>query len=461
MIGLVILALGAFFLWQGRKLAVRLRRSLHVMSWETPARGIDAGSGHFVVTVILTASLAYLSYVDPSSGLLCGGVMVAYGLAAPFAVRRLFALQRQAALARAAASQEFSEADFGFFLSAPDLKTPWHFQMWEEHLHSSGRKVIFFTTERRHFNYVRKHGRTPAVLTYGANAITSFCSSPTTIRAMFYANNSYVNGWVIKAMTSVEHIQLLHGDSDKPPSYNPVARMYDKLFVAGRMAIDRYSRHGVTIPDERFEIVGRPQVSAIRQVGDPRKTIVYMPTWRGFYSDTQFSSLDRGGEIIEMILGQDQPVEILFKSHPMSRKDPKWAEFRAEIQQALGARRENGNSGKFAPETMDPFDAYNAADVLICDISSVMIDFLYSGKPLCVIDPIGFSEEELKEFPSLESAYRIKSDLTNLVEVVQQALNSDPLKPKRLEVRDYAFGDLELEAGQAFTRAIEKLVVAT
>jgi hypothetical protein len=78
-----------------------------------------------------------------------------------------------------------------------------------------------------------------------------------------------------------------------------------------------------------------------------------------------------------------------------------------------------------------------------------------------VIDPIGFSEEELKEFPSLESAYRIKSDLTNLVEVVQQALNSDPLKPKRLEVRDYAFGDLELEAGQAFTRAIEKLVVAT
>ena len=44
------------------------------------------------------------------------------------------------------------------------------------------------------------------------------------------------------------HIQLLHGDSDKASSFNPVTAMFDRIFVAGQAAIDRYAANGVLIP---------------------------------------------------------------------------------------------------------------------------------------------------------------------------------------------------------------------
>ena len=56
------------------------------------------------------------------------------------------------------------------------------------------------------------------------------------------------------------HIYLGHGDSDKPPSYNPTHAMYDQIFAAGPAAARRYAAHGVSIPAEKFRIVGRPQV---------------------------------------------------------------------------------------------------------------------------------------------------------------------------------------------------------
>jgi hypothetical protein len=43
-----------------------------------------------------------------------------------------------------------------------------------------------------------------------------------------------------------------------------VHAIYDLIFTAGQAGIDRYARHGVSIPAEKFRIVGRPQVELIR-----------------------------------------------------------------------------------------------------------------------------------------------------------------------------------------------------
>ena len=83
------------------------------------------------------------------------------------------------------------------------------------------------------------------------------------------------------------HIQLNHGDSDKAPSYRRVFRMFDKNFVAGQAAIDRFAsqrrqrarRH---VRDRRPPPGGGRHV-ADRPIGRSRtRHVLYAPTWYGY-----------------------------------------------------------------------------------------------------------------------------------------------------------------------------------
>ena len=100
--------------------------------------------------------------------------------------------------------------------------------------------------------------------------------------------------------SQLTHIQMLHGDSDKASSYNPVTAMFDKVYVAGQAGIDRYAANGVYIDPAKFEIVGRPQVEKIRVAQGPiadlaNQTVMYATTWSGLYTDMQYSSLAGSG----------------------------------------------------------------------------------------------------------------------------------------------------------------------
>ena len=83
----------------------------------------------------------------------------------------------------------------------------------------------------------------------------------------FYVNNAARNTHLVERR-ELTHVWLNHGDSEKPACYNPVHAIYDLLFAAGQAGIDRYARHGVHIPLEKFRIVGRPQVEVIRPATD-------------------------------------------------------------------------------------------------------------------------------------------------------------------------------------------------
>src|SRR5699024_2383781 len=80
--------------------------------------------------------------------------------------------------------------------------------------------------------------------------------------AVFYVNANSGNNLMVR-YNQYQHVHLGHGDSDKPSSYNPTHGIYSRVFSAGQAAVDRYRAHGVNIPRERFEIVGRPQVEDI------------------------------------------------------------------------------------------------------------------------------------------------------------------------------------------------------
>ena len=78
------------------------------------------------------------------------------------------------------------------------------------------------------------------------------------------------------------HVQLYHGD-DKAVIASPVNALYDRIFVAGRAAIDRFARYGA---DPRRSSGGRPATvapcarrQAIHDVAEP--VVLYAPTWVG------------------------------------------------------------------------------------------------------------------------------------------------------------------------------------
>ena len=124
------------------------------------------------------------------------------------------------------------------------------------------------------------------------------------LRAAFYVNASSGNGALVRYQ-HLTHIYLGHGDSDKPPSYNPTHAMYDQIFAAGPAATRRYAAHGVQhpgreVPDRRAPAGGGHPAGRDpdREVAEP--VVLYAPTWRGHVEETMlYSPAAVGEQIVE------------------------------------------------------------------------------------------------------------------------------------------------------------------
>lgn len=415
------------------------------------------------IGVILAISVAGLASGHLAVGTAWLGFAIWFGfIGLRFGLHWLLASQSEFVLTQAAAAEiaghHANRPRFAFYFSAPDLNQPTHVLMWYDELRVLEIPFMIIVREQKHLRGFPENPQIPVLFVRKEAGLMG--ALPDGLKAVFYANNGQKNRQLIKLYPQVEHVQLLHGDSDKPPSYSPLSKNYNKLFVAGQMAVDRYATNGVSIPSERFRIVGRPQVARISQAQtsdtSQKGKVAYMPTWRGFFADTQFSSLEAAPDVAGCVHGLNHPTSLLFKPHPMSYKDPLWPDISDKIKREIADHNQNG-SAYFGDET-DPFDLYNRADVLITDISSVMIDFLYSGKPYLVIKPKGFTDADLVKFPSLSGGYLVESDLGNLTEQLELALGPDPMQKRRLDVRAYAFGDIARRPGEAFQDACRELI---
>ena len=116
----------------------------------------------------------------------------------------------------------------------------------------------------------------------------------------FYVNNAARNTHLIERR-ELTHVWLNHGDSEKPACYNPVHAIYDLIFAAGQAGIDRYARHGVHIPREKFRDRRSPpgradhagaEAPIARRSTTP--TVLYAPTWQGPFADSRVFSLPIG-----------------------------------------------------------------------------------------------------------------------------------------------------------------------
>lgn len=446
-------------IYETRQIAQTRVSTLSETDYATPLLGKWLAPAGLVAALIALAAGLFWP-VPPVVGLAVLALFMV--LRATLSGQRLAAarLSIRARMREAIAHPEIRKARIAFYFSAPDLEQPEHVRIWAEEINAIDIPWFVILRESHHLKAFDE-ANLPMALIVPDDAALGTCLPPQT-RIVFYANNSQKNRKMMALHPDVLHIQLLHGDSDKPPSYSPLTKNYDLVFVAGQMGIDRYAQNGVHIPAEKFRIVGRPQVRAIsnlpRDSADCLRKIIYMPTWRGFFEDTQFSSLDRASEIIETVLASNARLELHFKPHPLSYKDPLWPQFERDIRKALNRVRPNGNQGVFREDGTSPFDLYNEADLLITDISSVMIDFLYSGKPFLVIQPHAFNAANASKFPSLGASYQVFPTLQNLPVLIETAMGHDPLAKKREEVRVYAFGDYGRPPGEAFRETCRTLL---
>ena len=337
--------------------------------------------------------------------------------------------------------------------------------MWYPYLRRIGPPFVIIVRERAALPIVAAMTDVPVLYCEHESHLERVITPSMT--ACFYTANGVKNGQMVR-FRQLRHIQLLHGDSDKVSSYNPFTGIYDRIFVAGQAGIDRYGANDVTIPAQKFDIVGRPQIdgitvstSHIRDV--EAKVVLYATTWAGSYASPNYCSLPIGEKIVRGLLNAGATV--ILRPHPYARRTGETAAQLVRLEQILaGDSARTGRRhlfGEIASETMSLFDCVNAADALVSDISGVASDWLYSAKPFALTNVRGADRTAFEaEFPLARAAYVVDQDASNLDEVLAELLTTDSLADARLNLRTYYLGDFPTETyADEFVHTARKYVM--
>ena len=279
-------------------------------------------------------------------------------------------------------------------------------------------------------------------------------------KALIYVNNSYQNFQTLSYQAAV-HIHVNHGESDKISMVSNQAKAYDQVFVAGPAAKDRYVKAVAWIDQNKLITVGRPQLDLGQSPipADPKlKTITYAPTWEGEDEANNYTSLDLyGKKIIDAALSQKN-CRTIYKPHPriLTSKDPTVIAAHKYIVSRL-----NKNPNQILLEG-DVIEVLLGTDILISDISSVTLDYLYL-KPSGAI----FLSDRRTDLALLESDSPVASASTiidqnsvdDLSSQLEKTLQKDDLAAKRAEVCRYYFGGIAAgESSKTYFAAVSKAI---
>ncbi|KQX72586.1 CDP-glycerol glycerophosphotransferase family protein [Aeromicrobium sp. Root472D3] len=338
---------------------------------------------------------------------------------------------------------------------------PTHLTMWEDPLLSAGFPGVVFNYREKYCEYLRENtDLTSPFVQLSTDAVRDLqVLVVPTLRYFFYLHNAKSN-YRYMAIKKVTHVWLGHGDSDKPASVFGRHADYDLLVVSGTAAIERYATGGVRIPAEKFVVLGRPQVqeieAATRSITDvERPVVLYAPTWQGKRMRVNFSSLRFGAEIVEALI--EAGADVIFRPHPLSKRHPRLEHFvrRTEVVLALDTQDPDTPGrhliGDLPNRTWSLNECMNRADALVSDVSSVVSDWLQSGKPYAMVSTKWPVDEFRDRFPVARGAYVLTRDLEDAHEVIADMLGPDSMRGPRDELRVRVLGGFTgRESAEAF-----------
>lgn len=293
------------------------------------------------------------------------------------------------------------------------------------------------------------------------------------LKAVFYPANNGVNMQAVRN-NDLTHVFLGHGDSNKASSANKVFRLYDHVWVAGQAHMDRFKRVTGNYSALEFRVVGQPWMSdwlnaLPAYTSDERMSWGYFPTWRGYYKNTNYSSLDHTKDITaaaQACLGKAGAG--FLKLHPWSAEDDVAA---VEDVVLNGAKRPEPDEDGNQPEITSaktrltlPDHATQLRDILqkplrfvICDISAAVTECLYINVPIFLYHPRppALLADDFEAQNAFCYLYRDVDELRALLKRVITD-GDDYLADKRVEAMNY-FVDLEKTKNGQFYEELDRL----
>ncbi len=282
--------------------------------------------------------------------------------------------------------------------------------------------------------------------------------------AVIYVNNGWTNFQSLSFQQAV-HIHVNHGESDKICMVSNQAKAYDKVYVAGQAAIDRHAAAIAWFDPSHLVSVGRPQLDLdiASPIADSELvTITYAPTWEGEDEVNNYTSVDLYGPQIVTAALAIPHARLVYKPHPrvLESADPLVRENHKKIVNLISSAGAphvylpNANILGILPET----------DLLISDVSSVTLDYLYltPNSPILLTDRRSNPAQLLADSPmSAACAVIDQNSISRIGELITTALEMDTHGDDRARMRTYYFGDnAKGSSTRAFWSAITSEIAA-
>ena len=322
--------------------------------------------------------------------------------------------------------------------------TAYQLNVWLETLARLRQPTVLLLREAHHLGELLPHD-IPTVVLPRAQDVELF--TPESVLVALYPTTVIKNNHMVR-LPDVRHVFINHGDGDKSVTYSPLHRVFDEIWVAGQAACDRYLTRGEGVRAEQLVQVGRPQLAHIARADPNRRpasgpfTVLYAPTWEGNFDGVDYSSVAGMGErIVAGLLAHEPRVRVLFKAHPATGS--RLARARAARQRIEAMLRDApGGHAVVAAQPGALYEAFNDADLLLADISSVVADFLVSRKPYLVTNPTGADLAEFHQsYPSARAAGVLGPDVAELDALLADAMGPDTARAARERLATYFLGE--------------------
>ena len=288
-------------------------------------------------------------------------------------------------------------------------------------------------------------------------------------KVVVYVNNSARNFQSLVAR-SVIHVHVNHGESDKICMVSNQVKAYDRVFVAGDAAINRYRSTLIGFDHRRLVPVGRPQLDLRPAPLLPptgRRTVLYAPTWEGEEPSNNYTSVDVfGPEIVQRVLAVPQ-VRLVYKPHPRvasSTTEAVLAGHQGILDLIDAAEHDDPGAGHRVETSADILAVLPGCDAMITDVSSVGLDFLYlhGDKPLLIADRYTDPTRLRENAPVSRCADVIDTgSLPDLTRTLTDRLERDEHRTARTALRRHYFGTPEVgQSTESFIAAISDAIAA-
>lgn len=259
----------------------------------------------------------------------------------------------------------------------------------------------------------------------------------------------------------LQHYFINHGESDKVVNQSKLLMAYDKLLVAGDLAKDRLLSSDLPVRNNQVIKVGRPQLKFLleKQKNNDVQKILYAPTWEGFVEEANYTSISSYGlDLLSQLnkLSKEKNIEIFFKPHPFTGTTK-----RNSTHEYLKEMKKKSEQYNFTiiGKNDSIYEYMNISDLMITDISSTIIDYLYTNKPIILTNPKSISDDILKDDFKSSNATYILDDPKKLKELFMNMIENDFLKDRREEVSKYILGDTK-NSFKKFNEVINASLIA-